>query len=333
MRAILSNAPGGPETLVLEEVLDPTPGKGEVVIEVKAVGINYPDTLIIADRYQFKPPRPFSPGGELAGVVEAVGEGVKGVFKGDRVIAVPGWGGLVERIAVPAASVIKIPDGMDFETAAALVMTYGTSYYALKDRAGLKAGESLLVLGAAGGVGVAAVELGKAMGAHVIAAASTNDKVQFALDAGADNGLIYPTGPMDKAAQKELSGELKLASGRDGPDVVYDAVGGDYCEPALRAMDWNGRYLVVGFPAGIPSLPLNLTLLKSVSVIGVFWGAAVMRDPAGHAANMADLFRLWGEGRIKPRVSRTYPLEKAGEAIAALGDRAVMGKVVVTVES
>lgn len=333
MRAILSNAPGGPEALVLEEVLDPTPGKGEVVIEVKAVGINYPDTLIIEDRYQFKPPRPFSPGGELAGVVEAVGEGVKGVFKGDRVIAVPGWGGLVERIAVPAASVIKIPDGMDFETAAALVMTYGTSYYALKDRAGLKAGESLLVLGAAGGVGVAAVELGKAMGAHVIAAASTNDKVQFALDAGADNGLIYPSGSMDKAAQKELSGELKLASGRDGPDVVYDAVGGDYCEPALRAMDWNGRYLVVGFPAGIPSLPLNLTLLKSVSVIGVFWGAAVMRDPAAHVANMADLFQLWSEGRIKPRVSRTYPLEQAGEAIAALGDRAVMGKVVVTVQS
>lgn len=333
MRAILSNAPGGPETLVLEEVLDPTPGKGEVVIEVKAVGINYPDTLIIEDRYQFKPSRPFSPGGELAGVVEAVGEGVKGVFKGDRVIAVPGWGGLVERIAVPAASVIKIPDGMDFETAAALVMTYGTSYYALKDRAGLKAGESLLVLGAAGGVGVAAVELGKAMGAHVIAAASTNDKVQFALDAGADNGLIYPSGPMDKAAQKELSGELKLASGRDGPDVVYDAVGGDYCEPALRAMDWNGRYLVVGFPAGIPSLPLNLTLLKSVSVIGVFWGAAVMRDPAAHVANMADLFQLWSEGKIRPRVSRTYPLEQADEAIAALGDRAVMGKVVVTVES
>ncbi|HYG27188.1 MAG TPA: zinc-binding dehydrogenase, partial [Caulobacteraceae bacterium] len=228
---------------------------------------------------------------------------------------------------------MKIPDGMDFETAAALVMTYGTSYYALKDRAQLKAGESLLVLGAAGGVGVAAVELGKAMGAHVIAAASTNDKVQFALEAGADNGLIYPTGKMDKAAQKELSGEFKLASGRDGADVVYDAVGGDYCEPALRAMDWNGRYLVVGFPAGIPALPLNLTLLKSVSVIGVFWGAAVMRDPAQHQASMADLFRFWSEGKIKPRVSRTFPLERAHEAIKALGDRSVMGKVVVTVES
>ena len=333
MRAVLSKTPGGPETLVVEEVLDPTPMKGEVVIEVKAVGINFPDTLIIEDRYQFKPRRPFSPGAEVAGVVEAVGEGVKGLFKGDRVIAVPGWGGLVERLAVPAASVIRMPDGMDFQTAAALVMTYGTSLYALKDRAQLKAGESLLVLGAAGGVGLAAVELGKAMGAHVIAAASTNDKVQFALEAGADNGLIYPTGKMDKAAQKELSAELKLVSGRDGPDVVYDAVGGDYCEPALRAMDWNGRYLVVGFPAGIPALPLNLTLLKSVSVIGVFWGAAVMRDPAAHAANMAELMRLWGEGKIRPRISRTFPLERAGEAIQALGDRSVLGKVVVTVDA
>ena len=332
MRAVLSKTPGGPETLVGEEVLDPTPMKGEVIIDVKAVGINFPDTLIIEDRYQFKPARPFSPGAEVAGTVEAVGEGVKGLTRGDRVIAVPGWGGLVERLAVPAASVVKMPTGMSFETAAALLMTYGTSYYALKDRAQLKAGESLLVLGAAGGVGVAAVELGKAMGAHVIAAASTNDKVQFALEAGADNGLIYPSGAMDKAAQKSLSGELKLASGRDGADVVYDAVGGDYAEPALRAMDWCGRYLVVGFPAGIPSLPLNLTLLKSVSVIGVFWGAAVMRDPAGHAANVADLMRFWTEGKIKPRISRTFPLERAADAIAALGDRSAMGKIVVTVE-
>ncbi len=333
MRAVLSKTVGGPDSLVVEEVLDPTPKAGEVVIEVKAVGVNFPDTLIIEDKYQFKPQRPFSPGGELSGVVEAVGEGVKGVFKGDRVIAMPGWGGMVERIAVPAASLIKMPDGMSFEEGAALVMTYGTSYYALKDRAQLKAGEALLVLGAAGGVGAAAVELGKAMGAHVIAAASTNDKVQFALELGADNGLIYPSGPMDKAAQKELSGELKLASGRDGPDVVYDGVGGDYAEPALRSMDWNGRYLVVGFPAGIPSFPLNLTLLKSVSVVGVFWGAAAARDPEGHKANMADLMRLYAEGKIKPRVSRTFPLERAHEAIQALSDRSVMGKVVVTVES
>ena len=333
MRAVLSKAPGGPETLVVEDVLDPTPGKGEVVIEVKAVGINFPDTLIIEDKYQFKPERPFSPGGEVAGVIEAVGDEVKGLFKGDRVIAVPGWGGLVERLAVPARSVIKIPDDMSFEEAAALVMTYGTSYYALKDRAQLQPNERLLVLGAAGGVGAAAVELGKAMGADVVAAASTNEKVQFALDLGADNGLIYPAGKMDKAAQKALAGEFKLASGRDGPDVVYDAVGGDYCEPALRAMDWNGRYLVVGFPAGIPSLPLNLTLLTAVSGLGVGGGAAVARDPAGHAANMADLFQFWKDGKIKPRISKTYPLDQAHEAIKALGDRAVMGKVVVTVES
>ena len=333
MRAVLSKTVGGPDSLVVEEVLDPTPKAGEVIIEVKAVGVNFPDTLIIEDKYQFKPQRPFSPGGEVSGVVEAVGEGVKGVFKGDRVIAMPGWGGMVERLAVRAETLIKMPDGMSFEEGAALVMTYGTSYYALKDRAQLKAGEALLVLGAAGGVGAAAVELGKAMGAHVIAAASTNDKVQFALELGADNGLIYPSGPMDKAAQKELSGELKLASGRDGPDVVYDGVGGDYAEPALRSMDWNGRYLVVGFPAGIPSFPLNLTLLKSVSVVGVFWGAAAARDPEGHKANVADLMKFWAEGKIKPRVSQTFPLERAHEAIQALSDRSVMGKVVVTVES
>jgi NADPH2:quinone reductase len=332
MRALLSKAPGGPETLSLEEVLDPTPHPGQVVIEVKAVGINFPDTLIIEDKYQFRPERPFAPGAEVAGVIDAVGEGVKGLHKGDRVIAVPGWGGLVERIAVPAQSVIKMPDAMSFEEGAALIMTYGTSYYALKDRAGLKPGETLLVLGAAGGVGAAAVELGKAMGARVVAAASTNDKVEFALDLGADNGLIYPSGPMDKAAQKELSGEFKLATGRDGADVVYDAVGGDYCEPALRAMDWNGRYLVVGFPAGIPSLPLNLTLLKSVSVVGVFWGAAAARDPAAHAVNMAELMGLYAEGKIRPRVSRTFPLERAGEAIKALGDRQALGKIVVTID-
>ncbi len=331
MRAVLSTTVGGPETLVVETIADPTPMKGEVVIDVRAVGINFPDTLIIEDRYQFKPARPFSPGAEVAGVVEAIGEGVKGLHKGDRVIAVPGWGGLVERIAVPARSVIKMPDAMSFEEGAALIMTYGTSYYALKDRANLQPGERLLVLGAAGGVGSAAVELGKAMGASVTAVASTNDKVQFALELGADNGLIYPTGAMDKAAQKELSGELKLASGRDGPDVVYDAVGGDYAEPALRSMDWCGRYLVVGFPAGIPSFPLNLMLLKSVQVMGVFWGAAIARDPEGHAANMADLLRFWTEGKIKPRISRTFPLEKAHQAIQALGDRTAMGKIVVTV--
>ena len=332
MRAVLSKVAGGPDSLVIEEVMDPTPGKGQVVIEVKAIGINFPDALIIEDKYQFKPARPFAPGAEVAGIVDAVGEGVVGVHRGDRVIAVPGWGGLAERLAVPANSLIPIPDGMDFETAAAFIMTYGTSYYALKDRANLQPDETLLVLGAAGGVGAAAVELGKAMGARVVAAASTHDKVEFALELGADNGLIYPTGPMDRAAQKELAGEFKLATGRDGADVVYDAVGGDYAEPALRAMDWNGRYLVVGFPAGIPSLPLNLTLLKSVSVVGVFWGAAVARDPKGHAANMAELMDLYKAGKIRPRISKTYPLERAADAIKALGERQAMGKIVVRIE-
>ncbi|WP_339914035.1 NADPH:quinone oxidoreductase family protein [uncultured Brevundimonas sp.] len=333
MRAVLSKIPGGPETLVVEDIPAPTPMKGEVMIEVKAVGINFPDTLIIEDRYQFKPQRPFAPGGEVAGVVVGVGDGVKHVREGDRVIAVPGWGGLVEYLTVPAAAVVPMPDGMDFETAAALIMTYGTSYYALKDRAGLQAGETLLVLGAAGGVGAAAVELGKVMGARVVAAASTAEKVEFARDLGADDGLVYPSGKMDRDVQKDLSGGFKRATGGDGADVIYDPVGGDYAEPALRAMAWNGRYLVVGFPAGIPALPLNLTLLKSVSVIGVFWGAAVMRDPAAHVANMGDLMRFWSEGRIKPRVSRTFPLERAHEAIQALGDRSVLGKVVVRVGS
>ena len=332
MRAVLSKAPGGPETLAVEEVTAPVPGKGEALVAVKAVGVNFPDTLIIEDRYQFRPERPFSPGGELAGVVEALGEGVRGVQAGDRVIAVPGWGGMRETLAVPAATLMKIPNGMDFATAAALTMTYGTSYYALKDRARLKSGETLLVLGAAGGVGVAAVELGKALGARVVAAVSSEDKAAFAREAGADDAVIYPRGPLDRDQQKALSGEFKRVLGGDGADVVYDAVGGAYCEPALRAMNWDGRYLVVGFPAGIPSPPLNLTLLKSVSIVGVFWGAAVMRDPAAHAANMADLFRLWGEGRIRPRISATFPLERAGEAIRALGERSAMGKIVVTID-
>ena len=331
MRAVLSKAVGGPETLVVEQIADPVPGRGEALVAVKAVGVNFPDTLIIEDRYQFKPERPFSPGGELAGVVEALGEGARGVAVGDRVIAVPGWGGMREKLTDPASTLMKIPDGMDFATAAGLTMTYGTSYYALKDRARLKAGETLLVLGAAGGVGVAAVELGKAMGARVVAAVSSEDKAAFAREAGADDVVIYPRGPLDRDQQKALAGDFKRVLGGDGADVVYDAVGGAWCEPAIRSMNWDGRYLVVGFPAGIPAPPLNLTLLKSTSIVGVFWGAAVMRDPAAHAANMADLFRLWGEGRIRPRISRRYPLEHAGEAIRALGDRSAMGKIVVTV--
>ena len=331
MRAVLSKIVGGPETLVIEDVADPSPMRGEVLIAVKAVGINFPDTLIIKDRYQFKPQRPFSPGAEVAGVVEALGEGVSGLAIGDRVIAVPGWGGLVETLAVQANTVVKIPDAMSFKEAAALVMTYGTSWYALKDRADLKSGETLLILGAAGGVGAAAIELGKAVGARVVAAVSSQEKADFARDMGADETVIYPTGDLDRAAQKAMSDDFKTATGGDGADVVYDAVGGGYAEPAVRAMNWDGRYLVVGFPAGIPALPLNLTLLKSISVVGVFWGAAVMRDPKAHAANMAELMAFYAEGRIRPRVSQTYPMERAADAIKALGDRKAVGKVVVTI--
>ncbi|MEM7767327.1 MAG: NADPH:quinone oxidoreductase family protein [Pseudomonadota bacterium] len=330
MKAVLSKAPGGPETLVIEEVGSPIPGKGEVVIQVKAVGINYPDSLIIQDLYQFKPERPFSPGGEVSGVVKALGDGVTGLTVGQRVIGSCGWGGLREELLIDASRCIPIPDAVPFDEAAAFIMTYGTSYYALKHRADPKPGESLLVLGAAGGVGLAAVEIGKAMGLTVIAACSSQEKVDFCLGKGADKGLVYPRGPLDRGQQKELSNAIKEAGG-GGVDIIYDGVGGDYAEPAVRAMNWEGRFLVIGFPAGIPKLPLNLTLLKSCDVRGVFWGAAVARDPARNKQDIADLFALYSEGKVKPHVSSSYPLEKSADAIAELMERRAQGKVVVTV--
>jgi len=329
MKALLSTAVGGPETLILSELPSPEPGPGEVTIAVRAVGVNFPDSLIIEDKYQFKPARPFAPGGEIAGVVSRVGSGVQTLQVGARVLASPGWGGMAEEVAVAADRCIPIPPAMPFEDAACLLLTYGTSYYALKDRAALQAGETLLVLGAAGGVGAAAVELGKAMGAKVVAAVSSEEKLAFAKSCGADAGVVYPA-QLDKDAQKALGEAFKGATG-GGADVIYDAVGGDYAEPALRAINWAGRFLVIGFPAGIPKIPLNLTLLKSCQIVGVFWGAAVARDPAGHAANVADLFRLYEEGKIKPRISARYPLERGGEAIRALMDRKAQGKLVVTV--
>ncbi|MEM9669552.1 MAG: NADPH:quinone oxidoreductase family protein [Pseudomonadota bacterium] len=330
MKAILSKAPGGPETLVLEEVASPEAGPGQVVVSVKACGVNYPDVLIIQDMYQFKPPRPFSPGGEVAGLIKEVGEGVTHVKPGDRVLASTGSGGMAEEVIAVGHSVIPIPDTMPFDEASAFILTYGTSYYALKDRADPKPGESLLVLGAAGGVGLAAVELGKAMGLEVIAACSTQEKVDFCLEKGADKGIVYASGELDRAAQKELSNQIKEAGG-GGVDIIYDAVGGSYAEPALRAMNWEGRFLVIGFPAGIPKLPLNLTLLKSCDVRGVFWGASVARDPAGHKKNVEDLFQLHAEGKIKPHVSSTYPLAEAPAAITELMERRAKGKVVVTI--
>lgn len=332
MKAVLSKEVGGPETLVLEELPDPVAGPGQVLIDVKACGVNYPDVLIIEDKYQFKPTRPFAPGGEVSGVIAAVGEGVTRFKVGDRVLASTGWGGFAEKLALEEQRCTPIPDNMPFDEAAAFVLTYGTSYYALKDRGALKAGETLLVLGAAGGVGLAAVELGKAAGARVIAAASSQEKVDLAIKHGADSGVVYPRGPFDKDGQKALANLIKDACGPNGWDVAYDAVGGDYSEATIRAAGWNGRFLVIGFPSGIPKIPLNLTLLKSCDIVGVFWGAAVARDPKGHAQNLKDLMGLYAEGKIKPYVSERFPLTRAGEAIAHLSSRKAMGKVVITVE-
>ena len=329
MKALLSHEPGGPEPLRIEELPDPAPGPGELLVRVRACSINYPDVLIIEDKYQLKPPRPFAPGSEIAGEVEAVGEGVQGWTAGDRLIAATGFGGLVEKIAIPARSAIPLPVGRSFEEGSALLLTYATSIHALLDRGRLQAGQTLLVLGAAGGVGMAAVEIGKAVGARVIAAASSEEKAAAAREAGADASIVYPAGETDRKALAQL---FKDAVGPDGADVIYDPVGGDYSEAALRSIAWEGRLLVVGFPAGIARLPLNLTLLKSCDVCGVFWGGFVARDPRRNAEHVEQLFRWWSEGKIAPRISATYPLECAGEAIAALRDRKAIGKLVVMLD-
>jgi NADPH:quinone reductase len=330
VKTLLSRAPGGPETLELAELDDPAPGKGQLLVRVRACAINYPDVLIIEDKYQFKPPRPFAPGGEIAGTVEAVGEGVEGWAEGDRLIAMIGHGGLAEKVLVSAGQALPLPTERSFEEGSALILTYATSIHALLDRGRLKEGQTLLVLGAAGGVGLAAVELGKAYGARVIGAVSSEEKAEAAREAGADEVIVYPRGPFDKEGSKALAQMFKDAVGSNGADVVYDPVGGDYAEPALRSIAWEGRYLVVGFPAGIPRLPLNLTLLKSCDVCGVFWGAFAARDPQANAAHIRTLFRLWDEGKIAPKVSRTWPLESAGDAIAHMAARQAVGKLVVT---
>ena len=332
MKAMLSKSVGGPDTLVFEDLPSPEAKPGHAVISVKACGVNYPDVLIIEDKYQFKPARPFAPGGEVAGVVKSVGEGVTHVKVGNRVLGNTGWGGMAEELSLEAGRLIPIPDAMPFDEAAAFIMTYGTSYYGLKDRGHLKPGETLLVLGAAGGVGLAAVELGKAMGARVIAAASSQAKVDLAVKHGADAGVVYPAGPFDKDGTTALAGLFKDACGANGADVIYDGVGGDYAEAALRSSAWEGRFLVIGFPAGIPRIPLNLTLLKSCDVVGVFWGAAVARDPKAHQQNVRELFDLYGAGKIRPYVSERFPLAKAADAIAHLASRKAMGKVVVTMD-
>lgn len=332
MRALLSQESGGPETLAVGELPAPRPGAGQVVIDVRACAINYPDTLLIVDKYQMRPPRPFAPGGEVAGLVSAVGEGVTDFSPGDRVFAAPGVGGLAEQVAADVANTYHLPPGQDFVAGSALLLTYGTSIHALIDRGRLKAGETLLVLGAAGGVGLAAVEIGKALGARVVGAVSSEEKAELVRSAGADDVIVYPYQPLDKDASRALADRFKAAVGASGADVVYDAVGGDYCEPALRSIAWEGRYLVVGFPAGIPRLPLNLTLLKSCDVSGVFWGAFAGREPQRNRANIDQLLRWWDEGKIAPRVTAIYPLDRGGDAIAALTDRRAAGKLVVTLE-
>lgn len=332
MKALVSEAAGGPETLVVRERPVPQPGPGEVRIRVAACGVNYPDALIIEDRYQFRPERPFSPGAEVSGIIDAVGEGVRDLAVGDRVLGGDVCGGMAEQIVIAAWRCFRIPDAMPFDQAAAFLMTYGTSHYALKDRARLQKGEVLLILGAAGGVGLAAVELGKRMGARVIAGVSSEAKADVARQHGADAAIVYPVGPLDKAQARGLSEAIRAAAGGD-VDVVYDAVGGSYSEPALRTLGWDGRFLVVGFPAGIASIPLNLPLLKSCHISGVFWGASIERDRDGFRENVRELFDWYRDRSLKPLVSDRFPLGRGGEGIALLSSRKAVGKIIVEMES
>ena len=330
MKATLCTHYGPPEEMVVQDVPSPSPRKGQVVISVKACGVNFPDVLMIQDKYQFKPALPFSPGGEIAGIVKEAAEGVTAFKPGDRVIVSIGSGGFAEEAVADAARCVPMPANLDFDVASSFFVTYGTSYHALKDRAHIKPGESLVVLGAAGGVGLSAVELGHAMGARVIAAASNQEKVDLAKKHGADDGFVYPTGALSRDQQKALSEDIKRLTGGNGADVLYDPVGGDYAEPALRAMNWEGRYLVIGFAAGeIPRVPLNLTLLKGCDIVGVFWGASMARDPKTGLANLTEITKWIAEGKLKPHVSERIPLARAGEAIRLLMDRKAQGKVVV----
>jgi NADPH2:quinone reductase len=325
-----SNEPGGPETLTVAEVDPPQPGPGELLVQVHACGINFPDSLIIRDLYQFKPERPFAPGGEIAGVVTAVGEGVGQFAPGDRVIGRTGWGGLAEQVVVAAGKCITMPDAMPFDEGATFLFTYGTSYHALRQRARLAEGETVLVLGAAGGTGIAAIEIAKALGARVVAAASSPEKAAFARECGADEGVVYPAGALDKEASRALGEQFKAVA-PGGFDVVYDPVGGDYAEPALRAMAWRGRYLVVGFTAGIPRLPLNLPLLKGCEIVGVFNGGFQANEPEVAAANTRELLALYRQGRLRPRITGRYAFGDAPRAIEAIAGRSALGKLVVEV--
>jgi NADPH2:quinone reductase len=326
MKAILCKQYGPPESLTFEDLPSPSAGAGEVVISVKAASVNFPDVLIIQNKYQFKPPLPFSPGSELAGVVKEIGEGVTGVKVGDRVIAFTTYGAFAEEVKTEAARLLPVPEGMDYEQGAAFLLTYGTSDHALRDRGALRPGETLLVLGAAGGVGLAAVEIGKIMGARVIACASSDDKLAVCREHGADETINYAT--------EDLRERIKALTGGAGPNVIYDPVGGAYAEPAFRSIAWRGRLLVVGFAAGdIPKLPFNLPLLKGASIVGVFWGDFTKREPKAFAESTQQLGRWFREGKLRPHVSQTFPLSRAVEALQLMASRKVKGKVVLTVGS
>jgi len=322
MKALVCEAYGPIDTLVVKDVPSPVPGPKQLLIKVKAAAVNFPDALMVQGLYQVKPPLPFTPGAEISGIVEAVGAEVMHYKAGDRVIAMVGQGGFAEECVAEAARTMPLPSGMDFESGAALVLTYGTSLHALKDCGHLKTGETLVVLGAGGGVGISAVEIGKAMGARVIAAASSADKLELCKKVGADETVNYST--------ENLKDRINELTGGKGADVVYDPVGGPYTEPAMRALAWRGRLLVIGFAAGeIPKIPLNLALLKERSIVGVYWGDSVKHDPAGHLANMHQLHEWFAAGAIRPVVSEHFPLTAAKDAIARIANRQVKGKIVV----
>jgi NADPH2:quinone reductase len=332
VKALCSVATGGPSTLQLLNVPDPVPGRGEIEVAVAACSINYPDVLVIEDKYQSKPKRPFAPGSEIAGTVHALGEGVEGFAVGDRVIALLGGsGGLAERAVAAADNVFHLPDDRGFIEGSALLITYSSAIHALKDRGRLKAADTLLVLGAGGGIGLATVEIGKAIGARVVAAVSSEDKAKAARLAGADDALIYGQPPFSHASARALADSLKAAVGEGGADVILDPVGGEYSEAALRAIAWKGRFLTVGFPAGIPRLPLNLALLKGCDICGVFQGAFAAREATANKDNVRQLFEWWRTGKINPRVTDVFPLERGGEAIGRLARRAAIGKLVVQI--
>ncbi len=321
MRAMLCKEWGHPSTLVLEDIPSPVPGKKEVLITVKACSVNFPDTLIVQGLYQFKPDRPFSPGSDVAGIVKAVGEGVKHVKVGDEVFCLVPHGGFAEEVLAPANSVFPKPPMMDNNVAASFMMAYGTSYHALKDRAKLKEGETLLVLGASGGVGIAAVELGKQMGAKVIAAASTAEKLALCKEHGADELINY--------TEEDLKNRVKELTDGKGANVVYDPVGGDYTEAALRATAWEGRFLIVGFPAGIAKIPMNLPLLKGCQIVGVFWGSFVMRNPQANMQNTMELIQMYAQGQLKPHIDKVYSLEDSRQALQDIMNRKVKGKIII----